>query len=242
MRSDPVVTSDAELIDRARRGDATAFETIMRRHNRLLFRSARGIIGDDAEAQDVVQEAYLRAFCNLDSFRGDAALATWLTRITINAALDTLRKRGRAPAMHDTPPDSAEEGMNDLNGTGGSSGRADSPDSLCERRELCVLLQDAIDKLPPIYRSVFMLRAVEEMSVEQVADCLQISRGTVRVRYLRARALLRDAIGARVESVTDRVYCFDGQRCDALVDAVLRQLRCNAGAIGAGEIEPLRDD
>lgn len=214
--------SDLDLTLRARGGDAAAFELIMRRHNRLLFRAARGIVADDAEAQDVVQDAYLRAFTSLDSYRGDAALGTWLARIAINVALDVQRRKGRTvpidetPEMNDEP--AAEHAMSFVDT------RNESPDAAAERGQLRALLQAAIERLPPIYRSVFILRAVEEKSVEETAFCLGVSADVVKTRYLRARALLRDALGAQLEAHAHDVFAFAGERCDAVVNHVIAAL------------------
>ncbi len=212
---------DAALAAEALRGDAAAFEQIMRRHNRLLFRTARGIVSDDADAQDVVQETYLRAFQRLDGFRGGAALATWLARIAINVALDALRRRGRWVSLDDDEADDM------------TPSTAPTPEAAAERAQMRQLLTLAIDSLPPIYRSVFILRAVQELSVDETADCLGVSAEVVRTRHLRARALLRDALGARVEAHAQSVYDFAGARCDAVVAAVLAQLRGN-GSIAPG--------
>lgn len=224
---DPVAGSallaDAELVARAGRGDALAFETIMRRHNRLLFRSARGVVGDDAEAQDVVQETYLRAFASMHSFRADAALGTWLARIAINVALDAQRRRGRAVQLDDTQDLSTEPAMEHM--TAFNAPADDAPDRQAERSQMRALLQRAIDSLPVIYRSVFILRAVEERSVDETASCLQVSDAVVKTRYLRARSLLRDALGTQVEAHTQDVYAFAGARCDAVVAHVLAELQ-----------------
>ena len=224
---DPVAGSaqltDAELVARAGLGDALAFETIMRRHNRLLFRSARGVVGDDAEAQDVVQETYLRAFSTLTSFRGASALGTWLARIAINAALDVQRRSGHAVQLDDTLDLDTEPAMEHMMAFNAPAD--DAPDTQAERSQMRALLQRAIDSLPVIYRSVFILRAVEEMSVDETASCLQVSEAVVKTRYLRARSMLRDALGTQVEAHTQDVYAFAGARCDAVVAHVLAELQ-----------------
>ena len=224
---DPVAGSaqltDAELVARAGLGDALAFETIMRRHNRLLFRSARGVVGDDAEAQDVVQETYLRAFSTLTSFRGASALGTWLARIAINVALDVQRRSGHAVQLDDTQDLDTEPAMEHMMAFNAPAD--DAPDTQAERSQMRALLQRAIDSLPVIYRSVFILRAVEEMSVDETASCLQVSEAVVKTRYLRARSMLRDALGTQVEAHTQDVYAFAGARCDAVVAHVLAELQ-----------------
>ena len=226
--------TDAELVARAGLGDALAFETIMRRHNRLLFRSARGVVGDDAEAQDVVQETYLRAFSTLTSFRGASALGTWLARIAINVALDVQRRSGHAVQLDDTQDLDTEPAMEHMMAFNAPAD--DAPDTQAERSQMRALLQRAIDSLPVIYRSVFILRAVEEMSVDETASCLQVSEAVVKTRYLRARSMLRDALGTQVEAHTQDVYAFAGARCDAVVAHVLaelqRQGRIRTGGLG----------
>ena len=219
----PSIESDADLVARAGRGEAAAFEIIMRRYNRLLFRSARGVLNDDAEAQDVVQETYLRAFASLHSFRGESALGTWLARMAINAALDVQRKRGRAVPLDHTFDLTSEPAMEHMMAC--TAPHSYSPDAQADRSEVRALLQRAIDSLPPIYRSVFMLRAVEEMSVEDTASCLQVSDAVVKTRYLRARSMLRDTLGAQVEAHMQQVYAFAGARCDSIVAHVLAELQ-----------------
>jgi RNA polymerase sigma-70 factor (ECF subfamily) len=215
--------ADAQFVVRALRGEAGAFEALMRRYNRLLFRCVRGVLGDDAEAQDVVQETYLRAFSTLAGFRGDCALGTWLARIAFHAAIDAQRRRGRTVSLDSEPEEGTESDVEPMMKWNVST--AESPDSQAERSEMRVLLTSAIEALPPIYRSVFILRAVEEMSVEETADCLQVSDAVVKTRYLRARTKLRDALGDRLEPCAREAYAFAGARCDAVVAGVLNELR-----------------
>lgn len=229
---------DAQLVARALQGEAAAFVAIMRRYNRLLFRCARGVLGDDAEAQDVVQEAYLRAFSTLAGFRGDCALGTWLARIAFHASIDAHRRRGRTVSLDDAfdedPESAVEPTMAWIVST------VESPDSQAERGEVRAFLQDAIDSLPPIYRSVFILRAVEELSVEETADCLQVSDAVVKTRYLRARAKLRDALGDRLEVRGPQAYAFAGARCDAVVVHVLDELRRRGQIRADASLRPRR--
>ena len=213
---------DDDLVARARDGDTLAFETIMRRHNRLLFRAARGVVGDDSEAQDVVQETYLRAFSHLDSWRADAQLGTWLARIAINVALDSLRKKGRMVQLDDNEDSIGEHSTEHV--MSAHAPQSESPEAAAERGQMRDLLQSAIERLPPIYRSVFILRAVEEASVDETAFCLQVSDAVVKTRYLRARSLLRDMIGAQVESQAPGAFQFAGARCEAVVTYVLAEL------------------
>ena len=212
---------DLALVERARSGDPLAFEAIMRQHNRLLFRSARSVVADDAEAQDAVQEAWLRAFAHLGAYRGDAALSTWLARIAFNAAVDLVRRKGRLVEWGDSE---ADDGASPLENAMSEHSASEAPDVAAERRELRDVLQSAIGRLPPIYRSVFILRAVEEVSVEEAARCLQVSDAVIRTRYLRARSMLRELIGRQVEARAPDAFQFDGRRCDAVVGHVLAEL------------------
>lgn len=230
--------SDPTLVQRACAGDGAAFELIMRRHNRRLFRAARGIVDDGAEAQDVVQEAYLRAFTRLSTYRAESALGTWLTRITVNAALDAVRARGRVIYL-EARQDEASEAMHHdettppTPGAAGAQRATEAPDALAERGQLRALLEAAIGRLPPLYRSVFMLRAVEELSVEETAQSLGVSADVVKTRYLRARSLLRDTLGAQIEAHTTESFAFAGPRCDAVVGNVLAALRARGLVNGA---------
>jgi RNA polymerase sigma-70 factor (ECF subfamily) len=223
----PPPDEGAELLAALRQRDARAFARLMQRHNRRLFRAARGIVADDAEAQDVVQETWLRAFTGLESFRGESTLATWLTRIAIHQALAQQRKLRRLvlwdrdASMEDsdmpsdpTPPDPS----------------APSPEQEAARAELRGQLSAAVDALPPIYRSVFMLRAVEGLSVEETAAALQVSEDVVKTRFLRARAMLRAALQVEPAELAPLLHQFDGQRCEDMVGNVLARLRA-AGVV-----------
>jgi len=208
---------DADLAMRAARGDASAFEAIMRRNNRLLFRTARSILKSDAEAEDALQEAYLRAWRALGSFRADAKLSTWLVRIVVNEALGRLRQRGAQvipldAAMNSTEPDTLASMTADPD---------DQPERIAMRAELRHLMEARIDLLPDAFRSVFMLRAVEEMSVEEVAQALGLPEATVRTRFFRARGLLREGLASDIDVALGDAFAFDGARCDRIVAAVL---------------------
>lgn len=216
--SPPSRSKDLELAARAIAGDPEAFVAIVRGHNRLLFRTARGIV-PDADAQDVVQETYLRAFRRLDSYRGDAALGTWLARMAINVALTMRRQQGRVELAADLGNDEAS--WPDM--LAGSDD--ERPDVQASGSELRALLQVTIAELPPIYRSVFILRAVEEMSVAETAYCLGVSEDVVKTRFLRARALLRERLASRVENGARDTFGFAGARCDAVLAHVMAGLR-----------------
>lgn len=215
-------TTDAELAERAATGDEAAFEAIMRRHNRLLFRTARSILKVDAEAEDALQEAYLRAWRALSAFRAESKLSTWLVRIVINEALGRLRKHGGAQVMPldtaiDAADSQAEESMED-----DADGR---PESAAMRSDMRRLIETCIDRLPEAFRTVFMLRAVEELSVEEVAEALRLPEATVRTRYFRARGLLRESLSRHVDVAMGDAFSFAGARCDRVVAGVLARLR-----------------
>ncbi|WP_116603074.1 RNA polymerase sigma factor [Cupriavidus alkaliphilus] len=226
MPSGADATTDADLVASARAGTASAFEVIMRRNNRLLFRTARGVVADDSEAQDVVQETYLRAFTSLESFRGEAALSTWLARIAINVALTAQRKKTRLVQMEargeeeDFPGEPLQENMMSFR-----AADDESPEAMAERGQVRKLLQAAVENLPPIYRCVFILRAVEDMSVEETAYCLGVSGDVVKTRFLRARLMLRESLADEVKPYLQSTFGFAGARCDAVVCHVFAALR-----------------
>lgn len=208
---------DAELAARAASGDAGAFEVIMRRHNRLLFRTARSILKSDSEAEDALQEAYLRAWRALGSFRADAKLSTWLVRIVINEALGRVRRRDGQiipldAAMNSTEPETQASLTADPDR---------QPERLAMRAEIRSLMEARIDLLPDTFRSVFMLRAVEEMSVEEVSQALGIPEATVRTRFFRARGMLREGLASDIDVALVDAFAFDGARCDRIVAVVL---------------------
>lgn len=210
-------TPDTELVRRAASGDETAFEAIMRRHNRQLFRTARSILKSDSEAEDALQDAYLRAWRALGSFRADARLSTWLVRIVVNEALGRLRRRGAQvipldAAMLSTEPETQASLTADPDR---------QPERIAMRAQIRRLMEARIDLLPDALRSVFMLRAVEEMSVEEVAQALAIPEATVRTRFFRARGLLREGLASDIDLALGDAFAFDGARCDRIVAAVL---------------------
>lgn len=220
---------DDELVELAGAGDATVFRTIMQRHNRRLYRVARGVLGDDTEAEDVVQETYVKAFENLALFRGDSSLGTWLTRIAINEALG--RKRKRRPTT-----DLGELDMIDEQGEARvlifPGVRMDSnPEANASRSEIRLLLERAVDDLPEVFRIVFVMREVEQMSVAETASQLGIQPETVKTRLHRARRLLRETLEEKLGSALQDTYAFDGERCERMTNAVLRRLAATrAGA------------
>lgn len=187
----------------------------MRRHNRDLFRIARAVVGSRTEAEDVLQDSYVRAYSHLESFEGRAALRTWLVRIVINQARMRLRKRHRDDALVDprSPTLTFPRGVAAL--------APEQPEQKAARREIRSLLEREIDALPEAHRTVFVLRDVEGQSTQETATQLEISAVNVRIRLHRARTILRANIRAQLGSVTPQLYDFGGEHCDALVQAVL---------------------
>jgi len=204
-------------------GDTRAFEVLMRRHNRMLFRVARSILGDDAESEDALQEAYVAAYRNIRSFQGGAKLSTWLARIVINEALGRLRKRKRMAAVVPFSASGRDESNDQEDAMSDAS--AERPEAAAMRAELRRLLERRIDELPSQFRTVFILRDVEELSVEETAECLDIPAATVRTRSFRARALLRDSLSRDIDIGTVSAFEFAGARCDRIVEGVLARLR-----------------
>jgi RNA polymerase sigma-70 factor (ECF subfamily) len=210
----------AELAALAARGDSGAFEALMRRHNRMLFRTARAILRDDAEAEDALQEAYLQAYRSLASFRGEAQVSTWLARIVANEALQRLRKQTRradiVPLLQPADGTQLEQVMD--------SDIDKAPEMTAARHQMRRLLESQIDALPEAYRTVFMLRAVEELSVEETAAVLDIPAATVRTRLFRARSMLREALAQKIDVACEDAFSFAGERCDRVVAGVLARL------------------
>jgi RNA polymerase sigma-70 factor (ECF subfamily) len=219
-------TDDARLAALAATGDTRAFEQIMRRHNRLLFRTARSILRDDHEAEDALQDAYLGIWRALSGFRADARLSTWLVRIVVNAALGRLRGRSAQVIPLEAATDAAGSQTEVWMGEH-SNGQ---PERSAMREDARRLIEAAIDKLPDAFRTVFVLRAVEELNVEEVSAALDIPEATVRTRFFRARSLLREGLSRDVDLALDDAFSFDGARCDRIVARVLAKLAENAEA------------
>jgi RNA polymerase sigma-70 factor (ECF subfamily) len=221
MPAQDAASSDADLAAAIRGGDQRAFALLMRRMNRPLYRTARSILRDDAEAEDALQDAYLQAFRGIASWRGDATLKTWLTRIVVNEAIARSRKSSRRASviqLQGQPGGDAEEAEMEQTSP-------EQPEQSALRSQLRAVLERSIDALPENFRTVFMLRAVEEMGVDEVAACLGIPEATVRSRFFRARALLRQALESHIDFATTDAFGFDGARCDRIVAAVMRRLR-----------------
>jgi RNA polymerase sigma factor (sigma-70 family) len=217
---------DSSLARRIAQRDERAFEALMRRHNRLLYRLARSILKDDAEAEDAVQETYFAAYRNIAAFRGGAKLSTWLARIVINEAYARLRKRKRAVvvSLESAQAGGVCESYSKEEETMASE-MADGPEAAALRAELRRLLERRIDALPEQFRVVFILRDVEELSVEETAECLEVPASTVRTRAFRARALLRESLSREFDAAAVEAFGFAGERCDRIVENVLERVR-----------------
>ena len=211
---------DVELLEQARQGAFDAFGTLMRRHNRYLYRVARSVLRDDDEAEDVVQQTYLQAFVSFVDFRGEASLRTWLTRIAINEALQ--RRRRRRPTVELSLIDTAQERLRSESHL--LPHALSTPEHAAARSQIRETLELAIDDLPPAFRTVLVLRDVEEASVEETANVVGIKPETVRTRLHRARRMLRDSLGEQFAFVLKDLFPFAGSRCDALVGRVLIEL------------------
>ena len=216
----PAGTGDAELVQRARNRDEAAIRAIMQSNNRRLYRLARGILRNDGEAEDVVQETYVRAFTHLDSFRGDSSLATWLARIAMNEALGRLRRQRPGVEWTSLPPGVLEAQIIQFP----LSSPPEDPEKSMAQREIQQVVEHAIDDLPEAFRIVFITRVIEGMNVEETAEILGLKPETVKTRLHRARAMLRDNVEKKIGPVVMEAFPFAGKRCERLTEAVLKQL------------------
>jgi RNA polymerase sigma-70 factor (ECF subfamily) len=225
MRSAPAPhvagpSEDAELVRRALTRDDVAFRIIMERHNRRLYRIARSILRNETEAEDVVQEAYVKAFTNLGGFRGDSSLATWLARITMNEALGRLRRERPTVDLETFGAQRTEAQIIKFPQTVTS----DDPERTMAQREILQLVERATDNLPEIFRIVFMTRVIEGMSTEDTANLLGLQPDTVKTRLHRARRLVRDELDKQIGPVLMDAFPFAGRRCERMTNAVLQRL------------------
>lgn len=211
--------AERELVDLACSGDSNAFRLIMQRSNQRLFRVARSVVRDDSEAEDVVQEAYTRAFAKLESFRGDASLLTWLTSITLNAARGRLRQR-HTMVQIDQIEMAQKQGAEVLMFPSPKS----DPEQDAARAQIRQLLEHAVDELPEPFRLVFIMRDVEECSIEETAENLELRPETVKTRLFRARRLLRLALDEKLSTALKETFPFLGNRCLRITEAVLVEL------------------
>ena len=219
--------TDQQVIERVLAGDTALYEIIMRRYNQRLYRVTRAILRDDAETEDAIQDAYVRAYQHLDQFAGHAAFSTWLTRIAVNEALRRLRLRRRSPQLEDSESD--EEGpMTAVE-------PSPDPEQRASINELRQVLEEAVLELPDQYRSVVMLRDVEEMSTAETAEALDLTEQNVKVRLHRGHAMMRNHLYARVGDHGKSAFPFMGERCDRVVFGVFARLR-NERATWAGTV------
>ena len=202
--------TDEEVVARILAGETALFELLMRRYNQRLYRITRSMVGDDGEAEDVTQDAYVRAFEHLDQFAGRARFSTWLTRIAVHEASARLRRRGRQIDIEEHMPTLASA--------------APGPEQRAADHELGQAIEAAVDALPAVYRSVFILREIEGLSTAETAACLDLNGETVKTRLHRARALLRNHINARIGAVGRETFQFAGARCDRTVAAVMARI------------------
>lgn len=211
---------DQTLVRLAMAQDAAALRTIMTRYNQRLYRLARSILVDDSEAEDVLQEAYLSAFSHLADFRGDAALASWLSRIVINESIARLRKKRRFPTVPPAHPGPDSAQIIAFPNTASP----DDPERHMAQRQILELVEKTTDSLPESFRAVFMARAIEGLSTEETAELLDIKPETVKTRLFRARKLLRERMEAQVGEVLGDAFPFAGERCACVTEKVMKRL------------------
>lgn len=215
LRSDHM--SDEEVVERVLRGEIALYELLMRRYNQRLYRIARGIVRDEAEAEDVLQETYLRAYQNLEQFEGRSKFSTWLTRIAVYEASHRRRQAARLVAL----PSTEDEGGVSMHSLRASSA---DPERTAGNSELRQALEEAVDELTPSLRLAFILRDVEGLSTREAAESLEVSESALKVRLHRARAELRSNLERRFGAVTGEVLAFGAARCDRVVERVMEQI------------------
>ena len=212
---------ETELIALAQAGDGEAFRVIMQRGNQRLFRIARSVVRDDGEAEDVLQEAYAKAFAAIGGFRGEAGVLSWLTRIVLNEARTRLRRRRPTVELDEIDAAQARGGqVIPFPAASDSPG----PEADAARAQIRRLIERAVDDLPEVFRTVFILRDVEDCSIEETAAQLDLNPQTVKTRLHRARRLLRVALDAELASAMGEAFPFLGARCQRITDSVLRRM------------------
>jgi RNA polymerase sigma-70 factor (ECF subfamily) len=218
--SAPTGATDTELVQRAIGRDEAAIRSIMQANNRRLYRLARGILRNDSEAEDVVQDTYVRALTHLQDFRGDSSLATWLSRIAMNEALGRLRRQRPGVELSSLPPGVLEAQIIQFP----HSATSEDPEKTMAQREIQRVVEHAIDELPDNFRIVFITRVIEGMNVEETAEILGLKPETVKTRLHRARGMLRENVEKKIGPVVMEAFPFAGKRCERLTTAVLRRL------------------
>ena len=209
--------SDDDVVSRVRAGETGLYEMLMRRYNQRLFRVIRSVVMNDDEAEDVLQEAWVRAYEHLDQFAGRASFSTWVTRIAFHEALARTRKNRRWTPLENPEGEIMAEAER-------RQTTAETPEMQAERSQLGRMLQAAVDGLPETYRSVFVLREVEQLSTTETAECLELSEEAVKTRLHRSRALLRRDLESRLGPAISEAYAFLGARCDRIVTRVLERI------------------
>ena len=215
-------TPDSELVRRAAANDHEAFRVLMRRYTQMLYRAARSILKNEAEAEDAVQEAYLQAYRAMGNFRGDAKVSTWLVRIAVNESITRLHKHTRRAEVIRLEGDDSQDHHSSEDSMNESS--PEHPERAAVRSETRRLLEAKIDDLPDAFRTVFVLRAVEELTVEEAAAVLNIPEATVRTRFFRARGMLRESLSREIDLAHSDAFSFAGARCDRIIANVMARL------------------
>ncbi|MEO6910479.1 MAG: RNA polymerase sigma factor [Edaphobacter sp.] len=208
--------TDEEVVDRVRGGDLALYEVIMRRYNQRLYRVARAILHDDSEAEDVMQDAYVRAYTHLDQFAGRSAFSTWLTRIAVHESLTRLRSRNRHPQVDITDYD-GEISMK-------MTSQSLNPEQCASTAQLKEFLEEAVLNLPDNYRTVIMLRDIEELSTAETAEALDLTEDNVKVRLHRGHGMIRSWLFERIGTKAKDAFPFMGVRCDRVVQGVFDRL------------------
>lgn len=198
---------------------------LIRQYNRRLYRLARATLRDDAEAEDALQDAYLSAYHGIRNFRGDAAISTWLSRLVLNECLGRIRRGNRRSKVVPLVSSNDEVGLV-------AEEPARRPERIVARAQMRGLLEQKLDELPEAFRVVFVLRSVEELSVDETAEVLSIPAATVRTRYFRARGLLREALAQEIDLAERDLFEFGGSRCDRICARVLERLEALDAAAG----------
>jgi RNA polymerase sigma-70 factor, ECF subfamily len=220
--ADPKSLSERELVERGGVGDPAALREIMRRNSPRLYRLARTVLRNESEAEDVLQETYLRAFRKLPEFRGESGIHTWLTRIAVNEALGRLRRARPTVELAHADQISSEDTAQVIPFP--TMATEADPERTLARKQMAGLLERAIDSLPDPFRVVFVLRAIEEMSIEETARQLSLAEATVKTRLHRARRLLRKSLETEIGSALGDAFPFAGRRCARISEAVLSRL------------------
>jgi len=225
--------SDDVIVERVIAGETHLFEVLMRRHNQRMYRALRGLLKDETEIEEIMQQTYVDAFANLGQLRGAASLSTWLVRIAMNEALVRLRQRNRFATER--------AGHGDLERAidAAKTDAAESPEEHASRVELIRLLEAAVDHLPARYRLVFLLREIEGISTRETAFALDVCEDVVKTRLRRSKLLIRRALGFRIHQPRTQVFAFHAPRCNGVVKAVLERIVARDAALSAESLPAL---